>query len=457
MSEPTVRIATPEDRFPDGFLWGAATSAYQIEGAPFADGAGPSIWDTFARQPATIDGGDTGETACDHYHRYAEDIALMRRLELGAYRFSTAWSRVLPSGRGKKNPGGIDFYDRLVDRLLEAGIRPLLTLYHWDLPSALQDRGGWANPDIAHWFADYAEIMIRALDDRVEQWITINEPWVICDAGYVQGVHPPGKRDLAVAVAVSHNLLRAHGAAVERYREFGRHRVGLTVNLEPKTPATDRAADGDACRWADAYLNRQFLDPLFLGTYPEEMAEMFGEHWVEPSDADRRLMATPGDFLGINYYSRRVVEYDATDVPARAGNVRQPSTPHTAMGWEVYPHGLTEMLLWVNERYGDMPLYVTENGAAFNDPPPRDGHLNDTPRIAYLRDHFRAAHAAMRQGVDLRGYFVWSLLDNFEWTFGFSKRFGLVHVDFETQTRTIKESGRFFADVIRSGGAELFR
>jgi beta-glucosidase len=444
-------------RFPAGFLWGAATSAYQIEGAPLADGAGPSIWHRFAHTPGLTASGDTGDVACDHYHRYREDVALMRDVGLNAYRFSISWSRILPAGTGTVNPRGLAFYDRLIDALLENEIQPLVTLYHWDLPAALDDRGGWLNPDVANWFADYATAVVRAFDDRVPMWATLNEPWVVSDGGYLQGALAPGHRNLFEAPIASHNLLRAHGTAVQAYRATGRNRIGLVVNLEPKYPASDSPEDLAALRRADAYMNRQYLDPVFRGSYPDEMREIFGKAWPEFPTSDLALIREPIDFLGINYYFRGVTKNDPTAKPLRVANVKQPQHIYTETGWEVYAPALTRVLLWLRERYGDIPLYITENGAAFYDPPsPIDGRVEDPLRVSYYRDHLRAALDAIRQGVDLRGYFAWSLLDNFEWSHGYSKRFGIVHVDYETQRRTPKSSARFYADVIRTDGAALF-
>ncbi len=442
--------------FPRGFLWGAATSAYQIEGSPLADGAGPSIWHRFVHSPGLTASGDTGDVACDHYRRYAGDVQLMARLGLTAYRFSIAWARVLPAGRGAVNPAGLGFYDRLVDALLAQGIQPAATLYHWDLPAALDDRGGWLNPDVAEWFADYAATVVRALGDRVALWATLNEPWVVADGGYLHGALAPGHRNLFEAPLVSHNLLRAHGRGVEACRAEGARRVGVVVNLEPKYPASDSAADLAATRRADAYMNRQYLDPIFLGRYPEEMPEIFGPAWPDFPAADLDLIRRPIDFLGVNYYTRSVTRQDDRALPVRAGAVRQPHRIYTETGWEVYPPALTRVLLWVKERYGNPPVYITENGAAFYDPPkPLGGAVDDPLRVHYLREHLRAAHRALRQGVDLRGYFAWSLLDNLEWSLGYSKRFGIVHVDFETQQRTPKASARFYAEVIRTHGAAL--
>ena len=450
--------------FPDDFLWGAATSAYQIEGSPLADGAGPSIWHRFVHSPGLTTSGDTGDMACDHYRRSEADVKLMGELGLNAYRFSIAWARILPAGRGRPNPAGIGFYERLVDALLEHGIQPMVTLYHWDLPAALDNVGGWLNPDIAGWFADYAQVMFRALDDRVKLWSTLNEPWVVTDGGYLHGVLAPGHRGLYEAPLASHNLLRAHGAAVRAYRAEGKNQIGLVVNLEPKYPASDSPADVAAARRADAYMNRQYLDPVFRGSYPEEMREIFGPAWPEHPEADFDLIRQPIDFLGVNYYTRSVTRHDDTVLPLRASGVRQPQHIYTETGWEVFADALTTVLLWVQERYGNpslhsgraLPLYITENGAAFYDPPkPLDGVVSDPLRVYYYREHLRAAYHAIQRGVDLRGYFAWSLLDNFEWSDGYSKRFGLIHVDYETQRRTLKASAHFYADVIRTRGEAL--
>jgi beta-glucosidase len=446
---------TPNLGFPEGFLWGAATSAYQIEGSPLADGAGPSNWHRFSHTPGLVSGGDNGDIACDHYNRFLEDVALMRSLSLNAYRFSVSWSRVLPKGRGRVNEKGLDFYRRLVDALLAAGIEPFATLFHWDLPAALEDRGGWLNRDIAGWFADYASVLSRALSG-VRTWATLNEPWVLTDGGYLHGILAPGHRSLFEAPIAAHNLLRAHAAAVSACRAEGGRRVGLVVNLEPKFAASGSAADVAATARADAYMNRQFLDPVFLGRTPDELPGMFGDAWPRFPAKDLDLIRTPIDFLGVNYYTRGVVKDDPEAFPTRSSRARQDGALHTEMDWEVYAPGLLDTLTWVKSRYGNIPLYVTENGAAFSDPPEAgpDG-IADPLRVAYLRDHLRATREAIARGVDVRGYFAWSLLDNFEWSHGFSKRFGVVHVDFATQRRTPKASARFFTDVIRSAGAAL--
>jgi beta-glucosidase len=443
-------------RFPDGFLWGASTSAYQIEGSPLADGAGPSIWHRFAHTPGRTHGGDTGDVASDHYRRFAEDVRLMKDLGLNAYRFSISWSRVMPEGRGRVNEKGLDFYRRLVDALQQAGIRPNATLYHWDLPAALDDIGGWLNRDIAGYFADYGRAVFRALGPGVEMWATLNEPWVVTAGGYLQGALAPGHQNLFEAPIASHNLLRAHGAAVDAFRAEGKGRIGLVVNLEPKVAASQDEADVAAARRDDAYMNRQYLDPALLGRYPEELSEIFGEAWPRFPPADLDAIRRPIDFVGINYYKRGIVRDDPTAWPVRARLERVPQSTYTETDWEVHAPGLTDILLWTKARYGDLPLYVTENGAAFYDPPKAEnGEVDDPLRVSYLRGHIRAARDAIAQGVDLRGYFVWSLLDNLEWSLGFSKRFGIVHVDFATQRRTPKASALFYRDVIRSHGASL--
>ena len=442
--------------FPDGFLWGAATSAYQIEGSPLADGAGPSIWQRFVHTPGLTQDGDTGDVACDHYNRYREDIELMRSLGLQAYRFSINWGRVLPQGTGPVNDAGLDFYDRLVDGLLEAGIEPLATLYHWDLPAALDDRGGWLNSDIAGWFADYAEVVVRRLDGRVKKWATLNEPWVVTDGGYLHGALAPGHKNLFETPIASRNLMLAHGAAVKRYRQVGAHDIGIVVNLEPKYPASDEPADRSAAERSAAYMNHQYLDPAFGLGCPESMAEIFGDGWRDWTAEELELVAQPIDWLGVNYYTRGVMKDDPSSWPVRASYARQPGSTYTDTGWEVFERGLTDTLLWVKERYGNPPVYITENGSAFYDPPvASDARVQDPLRVDYLKRHLRAVHDAIRQGADVRGYMAWSLLDNLEWSLGFSKRFGIVHVNFETQARTPKDSARFYSQVIGSNGRAL--
>ncbi|MEO5566309.1 MAG: GH1 family beta-glucosidase [Luteimonas sp.] len=456
MSQPALK----DFAFPDGFLWGAATAAHQIEGSPLADGAGPSIWTRFAHTPGMTFNGDTGDVACDHYRRWKDDVKLMRELGLGAYRFSVSWSRVLPQGSGRVNQAGLDFYSRLVDELLENGIEPLLTLYHWDLPAALDDRGGWLNRDSAAWFADYAKLMYQALDGRVKKWVTLNEPWVISDGGYLHGALAPGHRSRYEAPIVSHNLMRAHGAAVQAYRSEGHHEIGLVVNIEPKYPASDSEADLAAVGRAHAYMNEQYLDPALLGCYPPELGQVFGDAWPEWPEDDFKLIRQPLDFIGINYYTRSVTRASIS-YPLHVASVRQPLGTYTETGWEVFPQGLTDTLLWARQRYGDIPMYITENGAAFFDPPVADNsgpgpdRVRDPLRIDYLHKHLRAVHAAIAQGCDIRGYMAWSLLDNLEWSLGYSKRFGIVHVNYATQQRTPKDSAHWYGRVIATHGRSL--
>jgi beta-glucosidase len=450
---------TDKYSFPPEFIWGTATSAYQIEGSPTADGAGRSIWHRFSHTPGNTWLDQTGDVACDHYRRYKDDVAIMAELGANAYRFSIAWGRILPQGTGAVNKKGLDFYSRLVDELLARGIKPNATLYHWDLPEALDDRGGWLNRDAADWFADYATTMFDALGDRVKLWSTLNEPWVVTDGGYLSGVLAPGHSNLFEAPIATHNLLRSHGKAVERFRAANATKdgkIGITVNLEPKYPASDSPEDLAAVRRADAYMNRQFLDPAFLGRYPDEMREIFGEAWPDWSPEDMRLIKQPIDFVGINYYTRRVERYHPDHLPLKTKHVPQPEHIETDTKWEVFPEALTKVLLWVTERYGKPAIYITENGAAFYDPPHTiDGKIEDPLRVEYYRQHLCATHDAMQKGANIRGYYAWSLLDNYEWALGYSKRFGIVHVDYSTQQRTIKSSGRYYAEVIRTNGGSL--
>ncbi|MGN6621499.1 MAG: GH1 family beta-glucosidase, partial [Sphingomonas sp.] len=425
-------------------------------GSPLADGAGASIWQRFSHDPRLMAAkGDTGDVACDHYNRWQEDVALMKRLGLKAYRFSVAWGRVLPEGTGRVNQAGLDFYERLVDELLANDIEPMVTLYHWDLPAALDDKGGWLNRDSADWFADYGRALFQRLDGRVKKWVTLNEPWVVTDGGYLHGALAPGHRNMFEAPIASHNLMRAHGAAVKAYRETGSHEIGLVVNIEPKYAASGSPEDEAARARAEAYMNRQYLDPAMLGRYPAELAEIFGEAWPDWPAEDFDLIRQKLDFLGVNYYTRNVTRADDTFL-LKAGPVEQKNASHTTTGWEVFPQGLTDMLVWVKDTYGEVPLYITENGAAFYDPPKTiDGRIDDPLRVDYLKTHIAAVGEAIRKGVDVRGYMLWSLLDNLEWSLGYSKRFGMVHVDFETLVRTPKASAHFYSDVIATGGANL--
>jgi len=416
--------------FPNDFLWGAATSSYQIEGSPLADGAGMGTWHRFSHTPACTLNGDTGDIASDHYRRWPEDVEIMASLGLNAYRFGLAWTRIMPEGRGRVNPKGIDFYARLIDALLARGITPMVTLYHWDLPAALDDRGGWLSPEMPDWFADYAEVAFRAFDDRVPLWATLNEPWVINDGGYTHGAHAPGHRSAFEPPIVTHRLLLSHAAAVERYRSIGRHEIGIVADLEPKEPASDSPEDIAATERDDAHKNLQFLDPIFGRGYPEPLRTVWGDAWREWPEEDFARISAPIDFVGVNYYQRRVVHHDPNAWPVFASPTPVPGAIYTETGWETYAPGLTRTLLRIKERYGDVPVYVTENGAAFADPPrAASGRVEDPLRVQYLEEHIAAAREALAHGVELRGYFVWSLLDNFEWSAGFSKRFGIVHVD----------------------------
>ena len=444
--------------FPESFLWGAATSAYQIEGSPLADGAGASIWHRFAHTPGRIVNDDTGDIACDHYRRWEDDVELMGALGLNAYRFSLSWSRILPEGRGRVNEKGLDFYRRLIDRLLARGITPNVTLYHWDLPAALDDLGGWLAPDVAHWFADYAQIAFEAFGDRVPMWSTLNEPWVIVDGGYLFGVHAPGHASIHEAPVAARNLLLAHGAALERYRAGGwPHRIGVVVNLELKDAASDSPEDLAATRRSHTYFNEQYCDPLLLGRNPEGgMRAIYGDAWRDWTADELARVSRPIDFLGINYYTRCLTRHDPERPPVFENRVVPEGAQTMTTGWEFYPPGLERTLLWVKARYGDVPLYVTESGGAWPDPPaPVDGRIDDPLRVETYRANLRGCRDAIAKGVDLRGYFAWSLLDNLEWASGFSQRFGIVHVDFETQVRTIKASGEYYRDVIATQGASL--
>lgn len=446
----------PPFTFPTDFLWGAATSAYQIEGSPLADGAGLSNWHRFASMPHTIAYNDTGAGACDHYHRFREDIQWMQIVGLRAYRFSFAWSRLFPEGRGQVNSKGLTFYQTLLDALESAKIIPCVTLHHWDMPAALEDKGGWAFPDASYWFSEYAHKVFRLFRDRIQYWITINEPGVIVQEGYLHGNHPPGERSPEKAWRAVRSLCYGHGLAVQAFRADGQGSIGWAVHLEPHYPATDAPQDRFSAEKKDIWTNKQFLDPILLGRYPETLIHFYGKNHPPFSDEESRIIASPIDFIGINYYRRVTVVADSHNPPFFTREIYQNAAEYTEMKWEVYPEGLTRCLLWVKQRYGDIPLFITENGAAFDDPAPEEECILDVHRIRYLRSHLQAAHDALRQGVSLKGYFVWSLLDNFEWTFGFSKRFGLIAVDFHTQKRTLKASGRWYRHIIDTQGKGLW-
>jgi len=459
--------------FPADFTFGVATASYQIEGAHDEDGRVPSIWDTLCAQPGAIANADTGDVACDHYHRYPQDVALMRDLGVDAYRFSLAWPRIAP--HGKANPAGIAFYDRLLDELLAAGITPWATLYHWDLPQHLEDAGrdagggGWVNRDTAARFAEYVAVAVEAFGDRIGHWITLNEPWVSAFLGYSAGIHAPGRAEPGNALRAAHHLLLGHGMAMQVLRSAApAATAGITLNLTPIEAHRGLAAYADHVRRMDGLSNRIFLDPVLRGRYPADVladtAHLVGGLSADGlpdfvHDGDLALIGAPIDFLGINYYFPTVVAAGpfpgAMDlVPGYGGR------PRTAMGWEVDPTAITGLLRRLHEEYGDLPLYITENGSAFDDvvtgaaPDGTGGQVHDPQRLDYLQRHLAACVDARRAGVDLRGYFAWSLLDNFEWAEGYAKRFGLVHVDFATQERRVKDSGRWFADFLGGSASD---
>ncbi|MGW2014668.1 GH1 family beta-glucosidase [Streptomyces sp. NPDC001927] len=435
--------------FPAGFSWGTATSAYQIEGAVAEDGRGPSIWDTFSHTPGTIDNGDHGDVACDHYHRWPEDIALMRGLGVDAYRLSIAWPRVLPAGDGALNAPGLDFYDRLVDGLLDAGITPSVTLYHWDLPQALQDRGGWAERETAEYFARYAEIVGARLGDRVTQWATLNEPLCSAWIGHLEGRMAPGLTDLTAAVRASYHLLLGHGLAAQALRAAApAAQVGIVTNHSTVAPASTRPEDIAAAGRMDGHTNRWWLDPVYGRGFPADLRELYGVELPErPGDLD--TIATPLDWHGVNYYFPVTVADDPEGPVPYAREVRLPDVPRTGMDWQIDGGGLEALLMRLTDDYGARRLYVTENGSAFPDRVGPDGTVDDPERTAYLEEHVAACARALRKGAPLAGYYAWSLLDNFEWAYGYDKRFGLVHVDYATQRRTVKGSGLRYADIIR--------
>jgi len=437
---------------PNNFLWGAATAAFQIEGATTADGRGESIWDRFASVEGNVAHGDTGDPACEHYYRWPDDLDLMGSLGIEGYRFSIAWPRVQPDGRGPANPRGLDFYRSLVEGLLERGIRPLATLYHWDLPQPLQDDGGWGSREVVDRFAEYAAIVFDRLGDVVPAWITHNEPWVTSILGYAYGVKAPGIKDWPTALRAAHHSLLAHGAAVRTFRETGRAgQIGITLDLTVAIPATDSDADREAAERLDGHHNRWFLDPVFRASYPEDMVAFYERRFGALDaiqDGDLETIAQPLDFLGVNFYRPNWASavddggLDVADAP--------PDLERTSMGWPIAPEYLTDLLVRVQSDYGEIPLLITENGAAFDDVLDGADVVEDPPRVAYLREHIAAVERAKAEGVDVRGYYVWSLLDNFEWEYGYEKRFGIVFVDFPTQRRIPKRSALWYSDLIAS-------
>jgi beta-glucosidase len=443
-------------RFPPGFAFGVASSAYQIEGATNEDGRGESIWDRYCRLPGRVSNGETGDVACDHYHRYVEDLDLMAAIGVKLYRFSIAWPRLVPNGKGKANQAGIDFYRRLCEGLRERGIAPMATLYHWDLPQAIQDEGGWANRDTALRFADYAGAAFDGLEGLVDSWITQNEPWVTAFEGHGFGTKAPGQRDWPTALRVAHHVLLSHGLAVRQFRELNRTggRIGIALNLTPAYPLNGTLEDRAAAHLMDGFHNRWFLDPVLRGGYPADMVDELTARFgpldaVEPGDLD--AINARIDFLGVNYYFSTRVFADAAE-PLLGVGVAPPVADTTAMGWEVTPASLYELLVRLKREYGDLPLVVTENGAAFDDEAPTNGYVDDPRRREYLRLHLESIRRAVETGVDVRGYCAWSLLDNFEWQHGYSKRFGIVYVDYETLRRIPKASALWYRDLIAAEG-----
>lgn len=480
----TSTTALRTAQFPTDFVWGTATAAYQIEGAYDVDGRSLSIWDTFARVPGAVLGGDTGDIACDHYHRYRDDVALMKSMNLTSYRFSASWPRVRPNA-GPVNQKGLDFYSRLTDELLDAGIMPWITLYHWDLPQTLEDQGGWTNRDTAYRFLDYALTMYDALGDRVPVWTTLNEPWCSAFLGYTGGQHAPGRREGVAGVVAAHHLMLGHGLVVQELRRRGAtpengRSVGITLNLTAADPFdAHEPKDVDAARRVDGFFNRVFLEPIFNGRYAEDLAAdtesmtFEGKRWQEfVLDGDLALINQPIDALGVNYYHGDApsgVPHTAPgellgtriENPKRATSTPWPGGEDivfprrgldvTDMDWEIQPEGLTRLLLRLRDDYAVPPLYITENGAAYDDVAEADGTVEDQDRLDFIREHLLATHDAIEAGVDVRGYFAWSLMDNFEWAYGYRQRFGIVHVDYDTQVRTPKASARWYADVASTG------
>lgn len=429
------------------FIWGVATSSFQIEGAAHEDGRGPSIWDTFCRVPGKVANGDTGDIACDHYHRYNEDLDLMKWMGVDAYRFSVAWSRVIPNGVGPINQAGLDFYDRLIDGALERGIQPWITMYHWDLPQALQDRGGWNNREIVKWFEEYANVLTNRFGDRVKHWMTLNEPLCSAWIGHLYGDMAPGITDLQTALNASHHLLMSHGVASQVTRTNVKDsKVGIVINVTPAVPATDSDDDRRASKLADGFDNRWFLNPVFGQPYPADVIEELGMA-PQIETGDMSLINQPMDFLGVNFYFRQTIASNPYGSPLPIKNIRRENVKRTAMDWEVHAPAFEEILTRIHRDYKPKEIYITENGSAWDDEIV-SGEINDEERISYLQSHLDAMFAAQKQGAPIRGYFAWSFMDNFEWAYGYDKRFGLVYVDYKTQKRTPKKSALYYRELL---------
>ena len=445
--------------FPEDFVWGAATASYQIEGAYDQDNKGESIWDRFTHQKGNILNNNTGDIACDHYNRYKQDVKLMKEIGLDSYRFSVSWPRIFPNGKGKINQKGIDFYKRLTDELLKNNIKPVATLYHWDLPQALQENGGWANRDTVKYYHEYAMKFIERFEDRVDTWITHNEPWVASFVGHAFGQHAPGIQDYNTALQVLHNILLSHGMVVRSFSEEEIDgQIGITVNLGDFQPATDKKEDLAAAWRQDNFINRIVLDPLFKSSYPKELFEFLTKHVgdIKIEDGDMSIISYPMDFLGINYYSRNIIAHAEEANIIETKEVKNEDGQYTEMGWEVYPEGLYNVLEKVNNEYTDLPLYITENGAAFNDKVSENGKINDRDRIDYLKGHLINANKAIQNDIPLKGYYLWSLMDNFEWAYGYSKRFGIIYVDYkDNQKRHLKQSAKWYSEVIKQNGVQI--
>jgi beta-glucosidase len=429
------------------FVWGVATSSFQIEGAAHEDGRGPSIWDTFCRVPGKVANGDTGEIACDHYHRYNEDLDLMKWMGVDAYRFSVAWSRVIPNGVGPINQAGLDFYDRLIDGALERGIQPWITMYHWDLPQALQDRGGWNNREVVKWFEEYANVLTNEFGDRVKHWMTLNEPLCSAWIGHLYGDMAPGITDLQTALNASHHLLMSHGIASQVTRTNVKDsKVGIVINVTPAVPATDSDDDRRASKLADGFDNRWFLNPVFGQPYPADVIEVLGKS-PQIETGDMSLINQPMDFLGVNFYFRQTIASNPQGSPLPIKNIRRENVKRTAMDWEVHAPAFEEILTRIHHDYKPKEIYITENGSAWDDEI-ISGEINDEERISYLKSHLDAIFAAKKEGAPIQGYFAWSFMDNFEWAYGYDKRFGLVYVDYKTQKRTPKKSAHYYRELL---------